>query len=252
MRKLATHVLERAGFSLSRTVDSYADMARLLAAHDVRAVVDGGAAKGTETARLAELFPHATIYAFEPHPAAFARLQTRFEHAPRVTLFPVAIADAPGTADLHISAKPTQTSLLRASDPKMVTVASARVEVTTVERLIAAGRMQAPQVVKLDLQGSELRALKGIGPAIRDVLAVLVEVSFRSRYADGCLYHDVAAEMYKHGLRLFRLSDLHAHHSGAWTRADALFLRADILETLFRSDVGMTAAGTQQGARSGS
>lgn len=248
MRKLATHVLERAGFSLSRTVDSYADAARVLADYDVRAVVDGGAAKGTETARLAELFPHATVYAFEPHPTAFARLQSRFGHASRVKLFPVAISDAPGTADLHISAKPTQTSLLRASDPKMVTVASTRVEVTTVERLIAEGRMDPPQVVKLDLQGSELRALKGIGPAIRDVLAVLTEVSFRSRYAEGCLYHEVASELDKHDLRLFRLSDLHAHHSGAWTRADALFLRADILEALFRRETDRKA-GSKHGRR---
>jgi hypothetical protein len=41
--------------------------------------------------------------------------------------------------------------------------------------------------------------------------------------------------MFRHGLHLYRLSDLHAHHSGAWKRADAVFLRADILDALFRT-----------------
>jgi hypothetical protein len=76
---------------------------------------------------------------------------------------------------------------------------------------------------------------------------VLVEVSFRSRYAGGCLFHEVAAEMDRHDLRLFRLSDLHAHHSGAWRRADALFLRADILEALFSRDPGHETAGAKHG-----
>jgi len=234
MRKLAAHVLERAGFNVSRTIDAYADLARVLAGRDVRSIIDGGAAKGTETTRLTELFPQATVYAFEPHPKAHAALQERFHGSNRVKLFPVAISNSPGTADLHLNAKPTQTSLLTAVDPKMVTVGSTKVEVTTISRLIEQGAVQQPQIVKLDLQGSELRALQGVGNYMREVLAVLVEVSFRARYADSCLYHDVAGELAKHDLRLYRMSDLHTHHSGAWTRADAMFLRGDVLETLMR------------------
>ena len=232
IRKLATELFERVGLEVSRTVDSYADVARVLAGHEVTSIVDGGAAKGTETARLTELFPRATVHAFEPHPRAFARLQEQFAGSPRVKLFPVAIADTTGIMSLNLNAKPTQTSLLKPIDARMVTVGSADVEVTTLERLIDAGAVRSPQFVKLDLQGAELAALRGIGRHLQNVLAVLVEVSFRSRYAGGCLFHEVAAELAKSNLRLYRLADVHTHHSGAWLRADAIFLQADLLEQM--------------------
>jgi FkbM family methyltransferase len=235
MRRLAANLFERVGLDVSRSVDSYADLARVLATSKITAIVDGGAAKGTETAKLAELFPKSTVYAFEPHPKAFARLQTQFDKSTRVKLFPVAISDVVGKTRLNLNAKPTQTSLLKPTDPKMVTVASVDVDVTTLATLIDSGAIRAPQLLKLDLQGAELGALRGMGTHLNKVLAVLVEVSFRSRYAGGCLFHEVAAELAKHDLRLYRLSDVHSHHSGAWLRADAIFLQSELLEQLMKT-----------------
>ena len=232
MRRVAEHLLGMAGFQVSRTIDSYADLARVLKGHEITAIVDGGAAKGTETARLAELFPNASVYAFEPHPRAFSRLQTQFKEGGRIRLFPVAISDSVGNTTLHLSAKPTQTSLLKPIDPKMMNVGSVDVEVTTLARMIESKAVEKPQLLKLDLQGAELGALRGMDGYMADVLAVLVEVSFRNRYAGGCLYHEVAAELHRSNLRLYRFSDVHAHATGAWVRADAIFLRGEMLDHL--------------------
>ena len=234
VRKFAVSLFERVGLTVSRNMDSYDDLARVLRGVTITSIVDGGAAKGTETARLADLFPGATVSAFEPHPKAFARLKAQFDGSSRVALFPVAISDTEGTMALNLSAKPTQTSLLKAVDPKMVTVGSVDVEVTTLARLIESGSLEPPQLVKLDLQGAELAALKGLGRFMGQVQAILVEVSFRTRYAGACLYHDLAAELARSDMRLFRLSDIHTHHSGAWLRADAVFLRGALLDSLMR------------------
>src|ERR1041385_4800490 len=65
-------------------------------------ILDIGANDGSHTLAFLELFKHAKIYAFEPDPRALES----FRHNvidPRAELFAMAIADADGSAEFHLS-----------------------------------------------------------------------------------------------------------------------------------------------------
>ena len=77
-------------------------------------------------------------------------------------------------------------------------------------------------VVKLDVQGAELRALYGARSLLRTVKAILLEVSFVPIYKDGPLFAEIDAFMRESGFRRFAVypSDQPAN----W--GDALYVRA--------------------------
>jgi FkbM family methyltransferase len=104
----------------------------------------------------------ATVYAFEPRPLNYKRLQRNLELNRRagVRAFNIALADSEGEA---LFAEPQQINqgaghLLRgqASDPS-----SARVQVTTLDRFVNANRISRLDAMKIDVEGAELAVIRG-------------------------------------------------------------------------------------------
>ena len=83
-----------------------------------------------------------------------------------------------------------------------------------------------PQMLKLDLQGTELAALRGASTLLPQVWAAVVEVNFVPRYEGRSRFPDIASLMENAGLPLFRLYEIHFARNGRWQFADALFLRS--------------------------
>ncbi len=78
------------------------DYLRALVGVDARVVLEIGAHHGWHTAWFLQLFPRATIYAFEPDPRALARFKAHVSD-PRVRLYEMAIGAADGEAEFHVS-----------------------------------------------------------------------------------------------------------------------------------------------------
>ena len=60
------------------------------------------------------------------------------------------------------------------------------------EDLIRENILPMPDVIKLDIQGFELEALKGMGALLRHVKYILCEVSFKKLYHNQALFLDIA------------------------------------------------------------
>ncbi len=65
-------------------------------------ILEVGANDGAHTRELLAQFPHATIYAFEPDPRAYAKFKACISD-PRVRVFNAAIGAADGEAEFHVS-----------------------------------------------------------------------------------------------------------------------------------------------------
>lgn len=232
-RRMVYRSLRSLGLTVGRRRDPYNDAARFLHGQAVTHVIDGGAYLGGAAARMAAVFPQATIHAFEPQAETFQALERSLGLNPRVRLYPAALSDHTGQATLHVNSKAYTTSLLPTTDVAVMgPVDTQDVTILTLDAWAADHGDIRPQFLKLDLQGHELAALRGAERMIGDsVGAILTEVNLRRRYQGSCLLHEIAAYLDGFAFRLHRLYEIIDGADGGWEIADALFIR----ESMFMS-----------------
>jgi len=124
--------------------------------------------------------------AFEPDPAFLSRLQRNVQLNPElhVKVLPTAIGDAVGEAKLFTDGHGGNSpSLVHQRGER----GEAKVAVTTLDTLVEAGTLPEPTVVKLDIEGAEILALRGArqlleGPRPPRALFLEVHGSFLSGF----------------------------------------------------------------------
>ncbi len=144
--------------------------------------VDGGAFLGYFTlAAAARVGGGGRVWAFEPQPASRSTLERTVERngLAQVTVVPAALGETPGEARLLDSSNPSMARLAAGGG-----AGGRRVKVTSLDRW-AADTGARPDLVKLDLEGGELAALRGAAGMIARCLPTLVvELHRRSGAAD--------------------------------------------------------------------
>ncbi|MGI8756231.1 MAG: FkbM family methyltransferase [Acidimicrobiales bacterium] len=138
---------------------------------------DVGANVGSYTL-IASQVSHATIVAFEPHPAMFERLRLNvgLNDRSNVQLENLALSDSSGVLGFTDSASSSSVNHLTTDAD-----AALRVDAIRGEDLIAAGRAPAPDVLKIDVEGHEGEVLRGLGRALADVKVIFAEDNPASR-----------------------------------------------------------------------
>lgn len=196
----------------------------------VRNVIDGGACLGDWTELLKVVFPEARVLmieAQERHRPALLATCRRF--SPSVTLASSLVgAQAGATVAFTVLDNPgagTGSSVMPENSdvPRHVV----ELPVTTIDTLVEASGLPAPDFVKLDLQGYELEALKGASKALSTADHVLLEVSFWQYNEGSPLIHDVLAWMNAAGFVAYDIFDISRRRDGVLLQADLLFVRHD-------------------------
>jgi FkbM family methyltransferase len=189
-------------------------------------IVDGGANKGRITARFLELFPHARVAAFEPLPELARKLAKRYASDPRVTVFASALGPDPGTAELAVLSRRTLSSMLpptgihekyAGQDIRQ----TARVAVPVVR--LDAALPHGADIIKLDLQGFELAALRGAVGILPRVRAIVAETAFYPLYEGQPLFPELRDFLAGHGFAFEGLYDPFYDAQGRLASGDALF-----------------------------
>jgi FkbM family methyltransferase len=179
--------------------------------------VDGGAHIGYLTVHLARAVgPEGRVYAFEPEAGSRTALAGNLERngvAARVTVFPRALGAGPGRATLHVGGGGETSTLAPLAGER----ATAEVEVAALDDVLPRGTRV--DVVKLDLEGGETAALRGmrrtlerseqpvlvvelnpgrlaaLGSSQDELLALVAELGFTARVVDeerGALVGEIA------------------------------------------------------------
>jgi FkbM family methyltransferase len=193
---------------------------------DPATVVDVGVGYGTE--ELWEAFPRARLLMIEPIPDRFggAALEAvrRRDGAELVT---AAAGDAPGETRITVHRAPEMSSVLgpwigdRGGDVRSVPVV--RVDDAVSER-----SLPGPYLLKVDVEGAELRVLDGAPEVLAAADVVLLEVRLFELVPGGAQLHDVIPYMKERGFVAYdlfggalRLSD------GALAVTNIAFVRED-------------------------
>lgn len=139
------------------------------AARGARVVLDVGAATGLYTILAARTNSSARVYAFEPHSNNREALNTNLHlnQIENVTVSNMALGDTPGEAFLEHRGD-RQIAGLGTHRIKLSPDAGLpRVTIATIDLLVAQGEVEPPDVIKIDVEGFEVRVVRGMQETLR-------------------------------------------------------------------------------------
>jgi FkbM family methyltransferase len=154
-------------------------------------ILEAGGHYGEDTLRLANLWPGAEIFTFEPNPIAFEKLQKNVESYPHIHLFPFALNSFDGTAEFYVQShygNDGASSILPASPDYAESThihdwwyieQKVTVPCVTLDSWASCNKIDHIDLMWLDLEGVELQVLRSGPHLLKSVRAIYIEVNFQ-------------------------------------------------------------------------
>lgn len=194
-----------------------------------KVIVDGGAFKGNWTVNTAGLFKNSQFICVEANPHLIGSLkQSTGSIQPTPHVVNIALGEKSGTATFNIWRdvdSDTGASLLSHVSGLPNTMVDVRLD--TLDNLLNEIQI-TPDLVKLDLQGGELSALKGAQKSLEQAEMFIIEFGCLEAYVGRTTPHDLLDIMYDHQFVLYDVVDLgYRPYDGALTGGDFFFVKRD-------------------------
>lgn len=191
----------------------------------VTCAVDGGAAHGHWAQMIKGIYPDCDLLCVEPRSDVRDDLRALAREFSNVHVVTALLG--PREADVDFNEMEDQSSVLMDHAGRPYGHAS-RAHMTTLDALVEREGLPPPDLIKLDLQGYELEAMKGAKRSLASAQALLLEVSFLRLQAGTPIAHEVIGFAHEHGFVIYDIPELwHRPLDGALAQGDVLFLRED-------------------------
>ena len=194
-------------------------------------IFDLGANYGSVTIEYKKIFPDASVYAFEPFPDIFKSLKETMSVMKGVHVYDQAVAEKTGTRTFYVNENADTNSLFKSQETGMSSDQMARnktsIEVKTIslDEFCREKNIQFIDILKMDIQGGELDALKGAANLLRGekIGLIYAEAFFIPQYAQQPLIQDLMVYLDSVG---YQLQDIYNpfYGKGSLAWCDAIFL----------------------------
>jgi FkbM family methyltransferase len=188
-------------------------------------VIDVGAANGTF--ELYEGFPHATHLLIEPL-KEFEKDLKEFSLQFKTELVVAAADEKPGTIILNVHPVLTGSSIFKEIEGSDVDGTPREVKAVTIDELCREKHLKGPYLIKVDVQGGEIRVLNGARHVLIDTEVIILEVHLFQFFIRGPQFYDIVNYMRD---KNFCVYDIFGHHyrplDGALASVDIAFVKED-------------------------
>jgi FkbM family methyltransferase len=230
------------GWQVSRyhklqTEDIYQIEKRLLGNISDGVIFDVGAWVGNTAQSYLNVFSESKVYAFEPFPESFSKLNERFKGVGNISVEQVALSSEVGIATFYSNSIETTNSLLESAktltsdDFFRDTKDKIEVKTTTLDAYCLENDIKKIDLLKLDVQGGELKVLEGAKKLLesKSISLIFCEVEFIEHYKDQPLCHNIVSFLSDYGYRFYNFSGAVTNEYGELSWADALFYSEDLV-----------------------
>jgi FkbM family methyltransferase len=160
-------------------------------------IIDVGASEGSVSLFFAKHFPQTKIYSFEPIQSSYKRLVSATKQFSNIHPINKAAGAAKYSQEINVANRISSSSLFELNpknDDNFITkniglVNKEKIEVSTIDDEIP--NDVNINLIKFDVQGFEIEAMKGAIDALKRTLIVVVEVSNHNYYLNGAKYYEI-------------------------------------------------------------
>jgi FkbM family methyltransferase len=225
----AQQILAQTGFELRRVRHGY-NMLSAVPGGAPKAILDIGANSGQFARKVRSVLPDCVIHSFEPLSGPFAELKSWAGRSSDIHCHNIALGDQAGKALIHTGSYTPASSLMSAakklkrSMPHVVPDCEQEIEVATLDDWFERQDIPRPFVVKMDVQGYEMKVIAGGKNAIAQAAAVLTELSFLELYEGQPLAIDLLLALRECGFEMADIYDVSRDPGSSFGfQFDALF-----------------------------
>jgi FkbM family methyltransferase len=193
-------------------------------------IIDGGANVGQFARAVTWAFPEAAVHCFEPQPEIAERLRTNLRDNPRLSVHECALGNTDGTTQFHRNYLSQTSSIFPLGiahdgpySERLKHVSTIQVPIRRLDNALRDVAWQRPALLKLDLQGFELEALRGAEELLERIDYILVESAFKEVYQGEPLFNDIHAFLSSKGFDLIRPLSFAQEPNGDILYTDTLF-----------------------------
>lgn len=198
-------------------------------------IIDVGGADGTTAALFLDLLPGSDIIIFEPLNENIDQIKSRFQANKRITLIEKAAGDMESIETIHHAERITSSSLFPLYNEKKDSIfstllnekKSSQIPVTTIDAVVNP-RVDVG-IVKLDVQGYELKVLNGAIQTLAKTAFVVTEVNNHNGYVGAPKYFEIDAFLRDHRFTLFDIFPSTKDHNGQLKEWDAIYINSSLL-----------------------
>lgn len=248
MKKTINSILARFGYQIinkKQLQDPFADQVRLIDNGNTSEITifDLGANIGQTAKRYRALFPTSKIHSFEPFPSSIEKLKEAVAGDTNVFIVPKAVAEKEGTTTFYVNEASATNSLLprpasqRRYFPKKANAQNTiEVELISIDKYSKDHDISQIDILKLDLQGGELNALKGAKELLKksSISIIYTEIMFVAHYENAPYFNEIWNFLSEFGYTLYNVYDLTVATNGQLRYGDAIFVnestRKDVID----------------------
>lgn len=170
-------------------------------------IVDIGGNRGGWRRTVLSIFPQACLSIFEPQ-RRLATYLADLEASPNVVVYYKGVGDFDGIAPFTLHHRDDSCSFVYdAEEAKAHGFIQSEIEICKLDTAMADSPFGAPDIVKIDAEGLDLKVLEGAAKTLRETEIVLIEASVSNPdYPNSVLA--VVKKMDQLGFRLFDFTDL--------------------------------------------
>ena len=225
-------------FIRNNSRDIYKDQKALLKNIESGIIFDVGAYVGDTAQLYQNYFPRYKIYSFEPSFESYDYLNNRFIDNSNIDIVNQALASNIEIRKLYLSNFPNLNSLHKPNerswgfeDEKYI-----QVETTTLDAFCSKNNINHIDILKLDVQGSELDVLKGGKEILKEGKISLINIEWQvvQLYENHHEYYKIAEFLADYDFEFFNLYNINESRSGQLRWADAIYTSKSIRSKMIK------------------
>ena len=228
-------LLDLLGYSIAKikyTNNAFEDQLKLFNGKLNPVVFDVGAHHGESIKEYIKYFPNCRIFSFEPFEESYNMLKKNTQKYRSVLAIKKALGQKNEKTYLFTNQSSATNSLLNPTatnsyiDKLTKNVGITEVEVTTIKNMANKFNLSHIDILKLDIQGGELAALKGANKLLSEqkIKIIYTEIEFIEIYAKQPLFNDITTYLMSFNYKLYNIYNLHHTESGQLAWGDAIYL----------------------------